>query len=381
MIDENQYLLLTPGPLTTSLTVRQAMLRDLSTWDVDYNAIVERVRNQLSQMASSFPDVTCVLMPGSGTFSVEAVIGSVIPPGGKLLVVNNGAYGERIAKIARYLHIPLVEIVQPEVEPASLAKIEQALDHEPDITHVAVVHCETTTGMLNPVEAIGQLAKARGKTYIVDAMSSFGGIPLTLESVGADFLISSANKCVQGVPGFGFVVMRRDAIEATKGWARSLSLDLYDQWREMDQKGGKWRFTSPTHVVCAFAQALAELQAEGGVAARHRRYRENHARLVSGMISLGFSCLLPPEYQSPIITSFYSPADPRYQFDSFYQLLKTRGFVIYPGKVTQAETFRIGNIGHVFPEDFDRLIGCVAEVVRELGIENCSRNPLCLTTN
>jgi 2-aminoethylphosphonate-pyruvate transaminase len=232
-----------------------------------------------------------------------------------------------------------------------------------------MVHCETTTGMLNPVAELGQLVARHKKKYIVDAMSSFGAIPLAMEGLNAQFLVSSANKCIQGVPGFGFVIMPQAEIEATKGWARSLSLDLYDQWREMHEKGGKWRYTSPTHVVNAFRQALEELEEEGGVAARHGRYKENHRRLVSGMKRLGFRCLLPDALQSPIITSFHFPEDKNFTFNEFYDRLKSRRFVIYPGKVTNAETFRIGNIGNVFPEDMDLLVREIEAVMGEMGIE------------
>ncbi|MCE9546047.1 MAG: 2-aminoethylphosphonate--pyruvate transaminase [Planctomycetia bacterium] len=362
------YLLLTPGPLTTSRTVRQAMNQDLSTWDVDYNAIVESIRSQLVRLATTRTGYTSVLMPGSGTFSVESILGSVIPPDGKVLIVNNGAYGERMVHIAKRLKIAVTPIDQLETERADLARIDAALAADKAITHVAMVHCETTTGMLNPVAEVGQIVARHGRKYIVDAMSSFGGIPLTMEGLNAQFLVSSANKCVQGVPGFGFVIMPQTEIEATRGWARSLSLDLFDQWREMNEKGGKWRYTSPTHVVNAFAQALQELAAEGGVAARHARYSENHRRLVAGMQGLGFRCLLPSQWQSPIITSFLFPDDKRFSFNEFYDRLKRRRFVIYPGKVTNAETFRIGNIGHVFPEDMDLLVREIEAVIGEMGV-------------
>jgi len=223
-----------------------------------------------------------------------------------------------------------------------------------------VVHCETTTGMLNPIKELGEIVKKYGKEYIVDAMSSFGGIPFDAAEIGADYVISSANKCIQGVPGFGFVIALQEAIKKTKGQARSLSLDLYDQWETMEQHHGKWRFTSPTHTVRAFFQALLELEQEGGIEKRHARYRKNHEVLLNGMISLGFKPLLPEKYQSPIITSFLSPSNPDYDFKIFYQKLKGQGFVIYPGKVTQNDTFRIGNIGEVYPQDMHRLI-CAVE--------------------
>jgi len=359
MNEENPYLLLTPGPLSTTRTVKETMLCDWCTWDDDYNQIVEHIRQSLTSLATANRDYTTVLMQGSGTFGVEATLGTALPRGGKLLVLANGAYGERIAAIARRLEIDLVVADRGEVAPPDLAAVRQTLQTDPDITHLAIVHCETTTGMLNPVEGVLRLAKECGKTTILDAMSSFGGIPLDAARLGADFLISSANKCIQGVPGFSFVIARRRAMEQCEGRARSLSLDLYAQWREMEEKGGKWRYTSPTHVVRAFAQALRELAEEGGVEKRHDRYRENARILVEGMERLGFACLLAPELRSPIITAFLNPAQADYEFGRFYAELKSRGFVIYPGKVSVADTFRIGHIGDVAPDDMARLVTAV----------------------
>jgi len=360
LMPDNPYILLTPGPLSTSKGVKATMLRDWCTWDDDYNSIVRGLREKLTALATPEPGYTSVLMQGSGTFSVEAVIGTALPGDGKLLVVANGAYGKRIATIARTLHIPHAIMDLGETGRPDPRTLSRELDRNPEISHVAVVHCETTTGMLNPVEELGQVVKAAGRVYIVDAMSSFGGIPMDQAAVGADFLISSANKCIQGVPGFGFVIARRAALEACAGQARSLSLDLHGQWKVMEEKGGKWRFTSPTHVVRAFATAMEELEAEGGVAARHARYVRNQNMLVSGMRELGFDTLLPREHQSPIITSFISPREPGYRFQDFYDALKAKGFVIYPGKVTDHETFRIGNIGDVHPLDIERLLRAVA---------------------
>jgi 2-aminoethylphosphonate-pyruvate transaminase len=300
-------------------------------------------------------------MQGSGTFGVEATIGTALPKGGKLLVLANGAYGERIATIARRLEIDLIVEQSGEVAPPDLEAVRRTLETDPNITHLAVVHCETTTGMLNPVKEALHLAKEFGKTTILDAMSSFGGMPMDAALLHADFLISSANKCIQGVPGFSFIIARRSAMEACKGRARSLSLDLYEQWREMEEKGGKWRYTSPTHVVRAFAQALKELAAEGGVQKRHARYQKNAHILVEGMEALGFSCLLAPELRSPIITAFLNPTHADYDFRRFYDALKTRGFVIYPGKVSVADTFRIGHIGDVAPDDIVRLVEAVEQ--------------------
>ena len=360
---DNPYLLLTPGPLSTSPTVRAAMSRDWCTWDDDYNlGVVTPIREKLVSLATaSDPHAyTSVLMQGSGTFSVEAMVGTIVPPDGRLLVLANGAYGQRLAKIARYLKIDHAvhdsgESARPDLE---------RLEHEVEgFSHVVVVHNETTTGMMNPIEEIARIVKGAGKTLMVDAMSSFGGVPMDLAEIGIDCLVSSANKCIQGVPGFGFVICRRDLLASCEGNARSLSLDLFDQWRGMEDGCGKWRFTSPTHTVRAFAQAIAELEEEGGVPARFARYSENHRILVEGMEKLGFECVLPPEYQGPIITAFFSPTAEAYSFFTFYEALKEHGFVIYPGKVTGIESFRIGTIGHVFPDDIRRLLVAVGECI------------------
>lgn len=370
MDDDIPYLLLTPGPLTTSRTVRQAMASDFSTWDTDYNQRVEFVRAELVQRAAHEPDAyTSVLMQGSGTFSIEATLGSVIPPSGKVLIIDNGAYGHRIVQIADRLRIAHTVISLPETEAVTGDQVREALKNNADVTHVALVHCETTTGMRNPAAEVGRVAQEFGKIFILDAMSSFGGMPIEMAEFGVHYLISSANKCIQGVPGFGFVVAHRETLETTAGWARSLSLDLYDQWQGMEKGSGKWRYTSPTHVLLAFEQALRELDAEGGVEARHARYANNHRTLVSGMRTLGFSTLLPDELQAPIITSFHSPTDPNYDFSVFYKRLKERRFVIYPGKVSTADTFRIGNIGHVFPADMQQLVGEIGSVLTEMGVK------------
>jgi 2-aminoethylphosphonate-pyruvate transaminase len=361
---DNPYLLLTPGPLSTSRTVREAMLRDWCTWDDDYNVgVVTPIRDGLVRLATATrpQDFTCVLMQGSGTFSVEAMIGTAVPRGGRLLVLANGEYGNRLAKIARTLDIDPVVHDTGELAPPDLGKLDAALDGDCAITHVVCVHNETTTGMLNPLEAIAAIVKRHQRTLLVDSMSAFGGIPLDIAALGIDFLVSSANKCIQGVPGFGFVIARTAALEQCAGRSRSLSLDLHEQWLAMENGRGKWRYTSPTHVVRAFAQAMKELDEEGGVPARHARYCENQRRLVAGMEGLGFRCLLPHALHSPIITGFHDPAHSGYRFIDFYDNLKARGFVIYPGKVTGVPSFRIGTIGHVFPDDIDRLIKAIEE--------------------
>ena len=361
-LPENPYLLLTPGPLSTTKSVKATMLRDWCTWDDDYNSIVQEIRSELINLAGvDHEQYTSVLMQGSGTFSVESVIGSVLPVDGKLLVLANGAYGQRIATIAKYLKIPVVIYDAGDLERHDIEEVDEILEQDGDISHVALVHCETTTGMLNDIETIGDVVKKHGRTYIVDAMSSFGGIPIEMEQIGIDYLISSANKCIQGVPGFGFIIAKRKEMEKCDGWARSLSLDLFAQWRTMEDSNGKWRFTSPTHVVRAFRQAIVELNAEQGIDARFIRYSTNQRTLVAGMRELGFQPLLPDELHSPIITTFISPDHPDYDFVKFYNEMKSRGFVIYPGKVTDFQCFRIGNIGEVYPEDISALVEAIKD--------------------
>lgn len=360
MDPQNPYLLLTPGPLSTTCSVKEKMLRDWCTWDDDYNTIVQSIREDLVKLASEAPDqFTCTMMQGSGTFSVEATVGSVVPPDGKLLILANGAYGLRIKSIATYLNIPHVTLSFGDEGAIDLKKVEEILKKDKEITTVVVVHCETTTGMLNPIHEIGQLCRIFDKCYIVDAMSSFGGIPIDMETSSIDYLVSSANKCIQGVPGFGFIIARKNEISKIKGYARSLSLDLYDQWITMENQNGKWRYTSPTHVVRAFKQALTELNEEGGITVRHTRYRNNQRILVTGMNALGFQTLLPKSNHSPIITTFLSPSHPDFDFKQFYLKLKEKGFVIYPGKVTDQNCFRIGNIGDVDEKDIKNLLKAI----------------------
>jgi 2-aminoethylphosphonate-pyruvate transaminase len=363
-------LLFTPGPLTTSLGVKQAMLHDAGSWHFEFNELVRDVRRKLLALAglTSADGYEVVLMQGSGTFGVESVVGSVIPSQGRLLVISNGAYGERIAQMAACLKIQHEVLRFPEDKPADPAQIDRALAEDASLTHVAAVHCETTTGLLNPVEAIGQCAQQRQRLFIVDAMSSFGALPLDLNAAGITYLISSPNKCIESVPGFSFVFARRTSLLATAGCARSLSLDLLAQWQAFE-KNGQFRFTPPTHSILAFAQALRELEEEGGVPARGRRYADNHRRLVDGMKAMGFQPFLAPEALSCIITAFHQPQDARFEFQKFYRGLSDRGFIIYPGKLTQAETFRIGTIGRIFENDIERLLAAIRECVQEMGLQ------------
>lgn len=360
---ERNYLLLTPGPLSTSESVRHAMLQDWCTWDKDYNeGIVTPLRHDLLAIAGlDEADYTTVLLQGSGTYCVEATIGATVRPEDKLLILANGAYGKRMAQIADYYKLNYVLVSLGETELVTGEVARKALEANPGVTHLSMVHSETTTGLLNPIEEVAEVIRGRGITFIVDAMSSFAGVPIDIKGLGIDFLVSSANKCIQGVPGFGFIIAKKDKMLATKGNARSLSLDIYAQWETMEKGHGKWRFTSPTHVVRAFYQAMQELKEEGGIEARHRRYVENHRTLVDGMRALGFQTLLSDDKQGCIITSFlYPSAD--FDFADFYNKLKSKGFVIYPGKISDADTFRIGNIGDIFPSDIKALLEAIREV-------------------
>jgi 2-aminoethylphosphonate-pyruvate transaminase len=366
---EESKLLFTPGPLTTSTTVKQAMLRDLGSRDFEFLTVVRDIRQRLLGLAGvSSPDYEAIPVQGSGTFALESVIGSVIPPLGKILIAVNGDYGRRLVQIASALKIANAAIECEEDHPADPGEIERALASDPSFTHAAVVHCETSTGIINPVREIGEAVRRHGRSYIVDAMSSFGGIPLNMSACGIDYLISSANKCIQGVPGFAFVLARHAALVSTAGFARSLSLDLLAQWKGLENNG-QFRFTPPTHTLLAFHQALKELEEEGGVESRAARYRTNCEVLLRGMRELGFEEYLRPELQGYIITSFRYPGHPQFKFETFYERLNEKGYVIYPGKTSKADCFRIGNIGHIFPADIRHLLVAVRQTLNEMGVE------------
>ena len=361
-------LLFSPGPLTTSATVKGAMLRDLGSLDSEFLATVHNIRTRLLDLGP-YPrkDYECILMQGSGTFVVESVISSAIPRDGRLLVLVNGAYGRRIAQTARVHGIALDVYEVAENKKFTSELVAEYLKTVEGITHVAVVHCETTSGMLNQVEEIGHVVFASGASYIVDAMSSFGAIPIDMVGSHIDFLVSSANKCIEGVPGFGFILARRGALDAAKGNARTLSLDLYDQWASMEATR-HFRFTPPIHTILAFEQALNELSEEGGVSARGERYRQNHMTLCRGMKALGFEIYLADEDQSFIITSFRYPADQAFLFADFYERLWTLGFAIYPGKLSHESCFRIGTIGRITTSDIEALLSAISRVLLDMGV-------------
>jgi 2-aminoethylphosphonate-pyruvate transaminase len=360
--------LFTPGPLSTSRTVKQAMLRDLGSRDDEFVEVVRDVRRRLVTLTGADPSrYTAILMQGSGTFGIEAVIGSAVLRQGRLAVLINGAYGERMARIARALSIESAELASCENRPVDPDEVDALLAKDERVTHVAVVHCETTTGLMNPVEEIGAVVARHERALIVDAMSSFGACPIALGGWGIDYLISSANKCIEGVPGFSFVLARKEALLSSRGHARSVSLDLLAQYEGLEQDG-QFRFTPPTHVILAFHQALLELEQEGGVAGRAERYRRNHRLTLEGMSALGFQAYLEPELQGYIITSFRYPKHPGFDFPTFYRLLSDRGQIIYPGKLTHADCFRIGHIGRLDAGDVQGLLNAVRDVMAEMNI-------------
>lgn len=359
------YKLLTPGPLTTTDTVKKEMLFDHCTWDDDYKQITQKIRKQLLELAhTSEEEYTVVLMQGSGTFGVESVLTSVIGQEDKLLIAANGAYGERMEDIAKHAEINYSIYNEHYNRVLNAEHIRELLEADKEITHVSMVHSETTSGILNDIEAVAKVVKAAGKVFIVDAMSSFGGVDIPVQEWGIDFLVSSANKCIQGVPGFSFIIARKSLLLASKGKARSLSLDLYDQWKTMNVDG-KWRFTSPTHVVLAFAKALDEMLEEGGIKARNRRYTENNHLLIQKLGGMGIKTYIDGEHQGPIITTFFYPENCNFSFQEMYHYIKERGYAIYPGKVTEADTFRIGNIGEIYKEDIEKLCDIINEFLEE----------------
>ncbi|AEI80872.1 2-aminoethylphosphonate--pyruvate transaminase PhnW [Cupriavidus necator N-1] len=368
MIRGNDPILLTPGPLTTSLATKQAMLRDWGSWDTAFNTITRSLCDDLVRIVHGEGTHVCVPMQGSGTFSVEAAIANVVPRDGKVLVPQNGAYCQRILKICKVLGRASVELPIPEDQPATAAVIEEAIRRDPSITHVAQVHCETGAGVLNPLQDIAALCQRLGKGLIVDAMSSFGAIEIDARTMPFDALVAATGKCIEGVPGMGFVLVKKDVLEASQANSHSLALDLYDQYVYM-QKTTQWRFTPPTHVVAAFRTALDQFLEEGGQPVRGARYRRNCDALVQGMAALGFRAFLPAAVQAPIIVTFHAPADARYDFKTFYAKVRERGYILYPGKLTQMETFRVGCIGAIDDNEMRNVVTAIGEVLGEMGIK------------
>lgn len=371
MIRGNDPILLTPGPLTTSLETKQAMLRDWGSWDASFNAITTSMCKDLVDVVNGAGTHVCVPFQGSGTFSVEAALGNLVPRDGKVLVPQNGAYCQRILKILKYLGRASVAMDLAEDQQPTAAMIEAAFAKDPSITHVAQVHCETGTGILNPLPEIGAACARHGKGLIVDAMSSFGAVDIDVKQFNIDAVIAASGKCIEGPPGMAFVIARQSLVEKCQGNSHSLALDMFDQWTYM-QKTTQWRFTPPTHIVAAFRVALDQFKAEGGTSARGARYRKNCETLIEGMAGLGLKPFLPRSLQAPIIITFHAPTDPNYTFKAFYEKVKSRGYLLYPGKLTQVETFRVGCIGAIDSNEMRNVVSAVAETLKEMGIKQAA---------
>ncbi|HEY1996865.1 MAG TPA: 2-aminoethylphosphonate--pyruvate transaminase [Paraburkholderia sp.] len=363
----NDPILLTPGPLTTSPATRQSMLRDWGSWDTAFNRMTESVCTDLLEIVHGENEYVCVPLQGSGTFAVEAAIGTLVPRQGCVLVPNNGAYCARIIKILQRMGIAYVELPLGDDEPVTAAALEDAFNLDSRITHVAQVHLETSAGLLNPLDAIAAVCQRHGKSLIVDAMSSFGALPIDLRNGGIDALVSASGKCLEGVPGMGFVIVRRSVLEASEGRSPSLALDLHDQYVYM-QKTTQWRFTPPTHVLAALRTALDQFIAQGGQPARGARYARNCAALVEAMKLLGFETFLKPEVQAPVIVTFHAPRDPKWKFADFYAAVRDAGYVLYPGKLTQVETFRVGCIGAIDENELYNAVAAIGRAVARLGL-------------
>uniref|UniRef100_K1QDM9 Alanine--glyoxylate aminotransferase n=1 Tax=Magallana gigas TaxID=29159 RepID=K1QDM9_MAGGI len=360
--------LLTPGPLTTSYEVKEAMLRDWGSWDDDFRGMTRKMRSQLLELLGPSRDAyDCVPIQGSGSYCVEAMLGSFVPKDGKVLVLANGAYGLRAAQTMECLGRDFHLIDKGDYLPPRGDEVTAILAQDSAITHVLIIHCETSSGILNPVEELADAAHAAGRKVLIDSMSAFGAVPLDAARVNYTAMVSSANKCIEGVPGFGFVIARTDEIEAAKGNSHSLSLDVHAQWATME-KTGQWRFTPPTHVVAAFLKALEGHKAEGGVAGRGARYTRNRDVMVQGMRELGFETLLADRWLSPIIVTFFCPADPKFDFHGFYESMKSKGFIIYPGKLTVVDSFRVGCIGQMDEYVMRQVVAAARETLEDMGV-------------
>ena len=360
-------ILLTPGPLTTTLRTKLAMLKDWGSWDSDFNAVTARLRSQLLDIVHGHETHVVVPLQGSGTFSVEAAVATVVPRDGHVLVLDNGAYCKRAAKLTQMMGRKASVLAFGEDEPVSAQALDARLAEDASITHVVLIHCETGTGVLNPFAEVSEVCARRGKGLIVDAMSSFGAIEIDTRQLRFDALVAASGKCLEGVPGMGFVFLRKAILDGCAGNSQSLAMDLHDQYAYME-KTTQWRFTPPTHVMVALAEAMAQFVEEGGQPARLARYRDNCATLIEGMRALGLKPFLRPEVQAPIIVTFHAPAHPAYDFKRFYAAAKARGFILYPGKLTQVETFRVGCIGAIGRNEMQQAVNATGDAMREMGI-------------
>lgn len=364
---DRERILLTPGPLTTTLRTKLAMLRDWGSWDADFNAVTARVRKSLLRIVHGEESHVVVPLQGSGTFSVEAAVATVVPRDGHVLVLDNGAYCKRAAKLTQMMDRQCTVLPFEESQPVDPQVLDAKLAADSSVTHVILVHCETGAGVLNPLAEVAEVCARRKRGLIVDAMSSFGALPIDAREIRFDALVAASGKCLEGVPGMGFVFLRKAILEGCAGNSQSLAMDLHDQYVYME-KTGQWRFTPPTHVMVALAEAIAQFEEEGGQPARLARYTENYRTLIDGMSRLGFLPFLDPQVQAPIIVTFHAPGDARYEFKAFYAFAREHGFILYPGKLTQVETFRVGCIGAIGRNEMEQAVHAVELALQDLGI-------------
>ena len=364
---DRDKILLTPGPLTTTLRTKLAMLKDWGSWDADFNAVTASVRASLLKIVHGSDSHVVVPLQGSGTFSVEAAVATLVPRDGHVLVLDNGAYCKRAARLTQLMGRRVTVLDFDEAQPVSAAVLAEYLKADASITHVVLIHCETGAGVLNPLQAVADVCAVHGKGLIVDAMSSFGALEIDARKTRFDALIAASGKCLEGVPGMGFVFIRKAVLDSCAGQSQSLAMDLHDQYVYME-KTGQWRFTPPTHVVVALHEAIAQFEAEGGQPARLARYTRNFEALMAGMARLGFKPFLDPTFQSPIIVTFHAPTHRHYEFKSFYAAMRDHGFLLYSGKLTQIETFRVGCIGAMCPHDMVQAVHAVALALPDVGI-------------
>ena len=362
----NEYKLLTPGPITTSDTVKQAMMVDHCTWDNDYNEVIMDIQSRILDIAHCDREIyTCVLMSGSGTYANEAVISTVLGQGDKLLLVESGVYGARLGILADYAGKTYTSYKLLYEKEQDIENIERILKEDSEISHIVMVHVESTFGFENDLTGISALAKKYGKSLIVDAMSSFGALDFNVQELGIDYLITTPNKALEAVPGLAIVICRNEDIEGCEGNAGTLSLNLYQQYLSMSKH--KFRFTSPTHNVLALQQALHELEAEGGVSERHQRYLRINRMMADMMKKYKISRFRENEYQSVILNCFSLDGQP-YEFEDLYNFFRANGYEMYPGRMTSENTFRIGNIGSISEADVEALDKLMAKFCSERNI-------------
>lgn len=370
--DPANPLLLTPGPVSVSHSTKAVMMVDRPSGDTEFQADVVLARKYLVDLVNGQGAYTAIPVPGSATYANEAAIATLVPEGGKLLIHSNGVYGDRLIEICAATGTPHAVIRTPPFTPATAEAFEAAIAADKAITHVFVVHCETSTGVINPLEPVAEICRRHSIGLLIDAVASFGAMPIDAKALRFDAVMLSSNKCMQGVPGVGWAVVRTTVLEAARGHRRSLTLDLWDQNQHLDRTGA-FRFTPPTQVVAAFAQACREHAAEGGTEARLERYRRNWRRLVGGMRQMGFRTVVPDAFASPIVATFHNPDHPDFSFEKLFQGMKRRGYVIFPGRLALADTFRIGCMGDVTEEDIGDAMVAVDETMREMGVTAVGR--------